>query len=185
MFSDWAFTALLNALLLCSSIARVIAAPIIPINDTFSIPISPLDFGVDYTNDPFPPYPPFTNPDGSNISIANLRGTRLYGWKGCASSEMNIITQAYNDFHTLAKQPAIYKNIDFSSLAARQFWGPVTGRNRINNDRMKEIQRKFYRTRPTRKLTPLKRYLRLPNRYMVSAGGCGRLQILSRAENSG
>lgn len=37
------------------------------------------DYAPDFSNDPFPPYPPVKNPDDSNITIENLRGTRLYG----------------------------------------------------------------------------------------------------------
>jgi hypothetical protein len=91
MFSDTACTALLKALFFCSSIALVSAVPGIPISPGFFIPTSPLEFGVDYTNDSFPPYPPLTNPDGSDINVVNLRGTRLYGWKGCDVSEDKAI----------------------------------------------------------------------------------------------
>lgn len=55
MFSDRTFAAVISALLLSSSIVPVIAAPGIPITGGLTIPTSPLDFGVDYTNDPFPP----------------------------------------------------------------------------------------------------------------------------------
>src|SRR5208282_450281 len=109
------------------------------ITGPFSIATSPLDFGIDYTKDPFPPYPPLTNPDGSNISITNLRGTRLYGWKGCGSSEKNDIAQAFDDFYTLAQQPEVYNNIGWSDLAARQFFGPTVGRNRITDKRKVQI----------------------------------------------
>jgi hypothetical protein len=143
MFFDRAFAALLNALLLCSLITRVIAAPGIPLPGGLSIPTSPLDFGVDYTKDPFPPYPPLTNPDGSNITVENLRGTRLYGWKGCGSPERNDITQAFDDFYTLSQQPEVYNSIGWTGLAARQFFGPEVGRNSIPDKRKKEIQRRF------------------------------------------
>jgi hypothetical protein len=137
MFSDRAFAAPLNALLLCSLIVHVTAAPSTLHSGFFPIPQSALEFGVDYTKDPFPPYPAVTNPDGTNISALNLRGTRLYGWKGCDVSEEKIIAQTYNDFYTLAQQPSLYKNLDFSSAASREFWGPSAGKNRINDNRKK------------------------------------------------
>src|SRR5215472_14675882 len=68
------------------------------------------NFAPDYSQDPFPPYPPLQNPDGSNITIENLRGTRLYGWTDCGVNERNDITEAWNDFHTLASQPAVCQN---------------------------------------------------------------------------
>ena len=109
-----AFASLLNALLFCASIARTTAS-------IAGIATSPLDFGIDYTKDPFPPYPPLTYPNGSNISIVNLRGTRLYGWKGYAYSK-NDIAQAFDDFYTLSQQPSVYKNIDWNTPAAQQIY---------------------------------------------------------------
>jgi hypothetical protein len=90
-----------------------------------------------------PPYPDLKNPDGSNITIANLRGTHLFGWKGCEKEEVNEITTAYNDFYTLAQQLSVYNNIDWKSQAATDFWGPSSGVNVVPDDTRKEIQRKL------------------------------------------
>lgn len=45
---------------------------------------NPTDYSPD---DPFPPYPPLTYDNGTNITIQALRGTRLYGWKGKQTAE--------------------------------------------------------------------------------------------------
>lgn len=86
--------------------------------------IDPLDDAPDFSKDPHPPYPPFHRLDGSNFTAENVRGTRLFGWKGCGTNEINIITETWNDFHTLASQKSLYENIDWSSQAAREIWGP-------------------------------------------------------------
>jgi hypothetical protein len=83
------------------------------------------------------------NSDGSNITIANLRGTHLFGWKGCSKEEANEISTAYNDFYTLAQQQSVYNNIDWTSQAATDFWGPSSGDNVVPDDTRKEIQRKL------------------------------------------
>lgn len=86
---------------------------------------------------------PLKNPDGSNITTENLRGTRLYGWADCQTNEINDITEAWNDFHTLANQDSVYKNIDWSENIARDFWGPSTGPNAIPDSRKTEILRRL------------------------------------------
>ena len=100
------------------------------------------DYAPDFSNDPFPPYPPVKNPDGTNISVANARGTRLFGWKGCGSPEQKMITEAYDDFHVLVNQPGVYSNIDWNSKVATDFWGPTSGKNTIQEDTRQEIQRR-------------------------------------------
>src|SRR6187402_2513262 len=76
------------------------------------------DYAPDFSKDQFPPYPSLKNPDGSNITIESLRGTHLFGWKGCETEEVNAISQAYNDFYELARQPVVYNSIDWTSQAA-------------------------------------------------------------------
>ena len=55
-------------------------------------PESIWDNAPDFSNDPYPPYPPLTNSDGSNILVSNLRGTRLFGWMGCSQEEAKMIS---------------------------------------------------------------------------------------------
>lgn len=99
------------------------------------------DFAPDFSNDPFPPYPPVKNPDGSNITIENLRGTRLYGWYGCPSDRVNVIQRAYRDFNTLSSQDGVYRNIDWSAQAATDFWGAAGSPPwKIPDDTRAEIQ---------------------------------------------
>lgn len=78
----------------------------------------------DFSQDQFPPYPPL--PDSSNITTENWRGTRLFGWKGCGVNEVNSITEAWNDFYTLAQQKSLYQNIDWSGRPAQEIWGHST-----------------------------------------------------------
>lgn len=99
------------------------------------------DFAPDYSQDPFPPYPSLQNADGSNITIENLRGTRLYGWTDCGVTERNAITEAWNDFHTLASQPSVYQDIDWTDQAATDFWGASRGTNVIPDERRTQILR--------------------------------------------
>ena len=83
----------------------------------------PLDYGPDFSKDPFPPYPDVMNPDGSNITVENWRGVRLFGWKGCDSGAQSIIVETMKHFHTLADQKALWKDIDWDPPAARDIWG--------------------------------------------------------------
>jgi len=116
------------------------------------------DYAPDFSKDAYPPYPNITNPDGSNLTIENWRGTKLYGWKGCTPHEANDIAQTYNDFHKIVSTDGIYKNIDWSHAAATDFWGPADGDYQIPDDTRKEIQRKnlpfeTYSQCPTTRLT--------------------------------
>lgn len=110
----------------------------------------------DFSNDEIQPYPSLKNSDGSYIDIANLRGVRLFGFKGCGTGEGNDITQAYNDFYTLSNQPG-YNAIDWDSPAATDFFGPSAGQWRLSDDRRAEIQRELtlqYSARFTRPMEP-------------------------------
>ncbi|KIN09024.1 hypothetical protein OIDMADRAFT_23751 [Oidiodendron maius Zn] len=101
------------------------------------------DFAPNFANDPIQPYPSLKNPDGTNISIENLKGTRLYGWKGCSPNEVEDIKDAWDDFYKLAQQKDLYKKIDWASQAATDFWGPASGDRVIPKDTRKEIQQVF------------------------------------------
>jgi hypothetical protein len=101
------------------------------------------DYAPNFANDPFPPFPSLKNSDGTNITVESLRGTHLFGWKGCDNDEVNGITQAYNDFYTLAQQPEVYNSIDWASNAATDFWGPNNPPNVVPDDTRKEIQREL------------------------------------------
>ncbi|KAL9108235.1 MAG: hypothetical protein Q9227_006973 [Pyrenula ochraceoflavens] len=92
----------------------------------------------DTSKDPFPPYPSV-----DNITTTNLRGTRLYGWKGCTKADSDIITEAYDDFYYLANQKALYQNIDWTDQPVKDFFGPSTGASKITDDRRTEIQQIF------------------------------------------
>ena len=67
-----------------------------------------------FQNDSIPPYPSLTNSNGDPLSIESLRGTHLFGWKGCTNEEANMIAVAYDDFYKLAQEPALYSSIDWS-----------------------------------------------------------------------
>ncbi|RYP00514.1 hypothetical protein DL764_006483 [Monosporascus ibericus] len=82
------------------------------------------NYAPDFSNDKFPPYPDLKDESGNNITVENIRGTHLFGWKGCGNEEVNKITRAYKDFHTLTSQDGVYKNIDWAHAAAVDFWGP-------------------------------------------------------------
>ena len=101
------------------------------------------DYAPNFANDPFPPFPSLKNPDGTNITVESLRGTHLFGWKGCSNEEVNGITEAYNDFYTLAQQPEVYNSIDWTSSAATDFWGPNNPPNVVPDNTRKEIQREL------------------------------------------
>lgn len=103
----------------------------------------PLDYAPDFAQDPFPPFPDIHNPDGSNISTQNWRGTRLFGWKGCGSRERDTITQAFQDFHMLANQKELYDNIDFDAPAAKDIWGHGAGSKVLRDDIKEQIKRKI------------------------------------------
>jgi hypothetical protein len=100
------------------------------------------DYAPDFSKDPIQPYPDLKKPDGTNISVENIRGTHLFGFRGCAKGDADNIKQAYKDFHTLADQLDVYNNIDWTSDAANDFWGPTTGDNVVPENTRKEIQRK-------------------------------------------
>jgi hypothetical protein len=82
-----------------------------------------------YTNDPFPPYPSLTDP-----TVLNFRGTRLFGWNGCLGPEVADITEAYNDMYKISNLAANYQNIDWSSVAAKEFFGPQSGKYQLTDD---------------------------------------------------
>jgi len=102
------------------------------------------EYSPNYSNDTFPPYPPLTHANGTNIDVQALRGTRLYGWKGCEVQEQKDLAQAYDDFYKLAQQTEVYNNIVWDDQAAKEFFGPAFGVNKIPDARRKQIQRKSF-----------------------------------------
>lgn len=101
----------------------------------------PLANGPDYSQDEFPPYPSLTNADGSNITIDNLRGTRLYGWKGCGAYESKAIAEAFDDFYKLANP--LSSTINWADEVTQDFWGRNEGVNRVPDSRRTQIQQIF------------------------------------------
>ncbi|PIA96168.1 hypothetical protein CB0940_10524 [Cercospora beticola] len=85
--------------------------------------LHPLDYAPDFSKDPFPPYPPVHQLDGSNYTADNWRNTRLFGFRGCGEDEQFAIIEAWDDFYTLAQQKGLYQNTDWNSQAAREIWG--------------------------------------------------------------
>lgn len=105
---------------------------------------NPLDYAPDFSKDPYPPYPPVKNDDGSEISIENWRGTKLFGWKGCEPEEQKIIVETFQHFHKLADNKALYDSIDWVSQAAKEIWGHSTDdRKAVQDDRKKQIKQIF------------------------------------------
>ncbi|KIX08363.1 uncharacterized protein Z518_03019 [Rhinocladiella mackenziei CBS 650.93] len=95
------------------------------------------------------PYPPLPADWDTNVTVTNLLGTRLYGWIGCSPDDREKIRGAYDDFHFLADQPEITAGfidgklrtgIDWTDQAAKDFWGPVTGKNRASDNDRNAIQ---------------------------------------------
>ena len=101
----------------------------------------PLAHGPDYSRDKFPPHPSLTDSNGSNITVENLRGTRLYGWKGCEVDETKAIASAFDDMYKLAKPLA--SKIDWAGEIAVDFWGKNEGLNKVPDDRRTQIQQIF------------------------------------------
>ena len=101
----------------------------------------PLANGPDYSKDKVPPYPSLTNANGSNITVENLRGTRLYGWKDCDVDESKAIASAFDDMYKLANPLA--SQIDWAGEIAEDFWGKNEGRNKVPDDRRTQIQQIF------------------------------------------
>jgi hypothetical protein len=101
------------------------------------------DFAPSFAGDAIQPYPDLTGSDGNNISVDSLRGTHLFGWKGCTGERAKLIKQAYNDFYTLANQLEVYNNIDWSGQAATDFWGPADGKYKIPDNTREEIAREY------------------------------------------
>ena len=71
------------------------------------------DEAPDFSNDTIPPFPSLKDAQGQDLTIANLRGVHLFGWKGCTGDQGKQVAEAYSDFYKLAKQPAVYNNIDW------------------------------------------------------------------------
>lgn len=123
------------------------APTIAPSDDEFIV--TGLDFAPDFSKDPFPPYPDL--PSASDlkaesskpINTNNIRPTILYGFEGCDSYASDIIKETYKDFHKLANQPELYKDIDWNAPEAKEFWGATAGRNKIPDDTKNEIRREF------------------------------------------
>ena len=72
------------------------------------------DEAPDFKNDEIQLFPDLKGPNGTDLTIENLRGVYLYGWKGCSREESRWVTNAYNDFCKLAQQQELYNNIDWS-----------------------------------------------------------------------
>ncbi|KAL8731232.1 MAG: hypothetical protein Q9181_004375 [Wetmoreana brouardii] len=83
------------------------------------------------------PEPPVYNPDGSNISTENWRGTKLFGWKGCDSGAKDIIVETMQDFYKLAQQEALWKDKDWDVPAAKDIWGHATDEKKMLLDNIK------------------------------------------------
>jgi hypothetical protein len=99
------------------------------------------DFAPSFAGDAIQPFPDLTDSSGNNISVDSLRGTHLFGWKGCTGERAKLIKQAYNDFYTLSNQLEVYNNIDWNGQAATDFWGPSSGKNKIPDNTREEIAR--------------------------------------------
>jgi hypothetical protein len=87
--------------------------------DAVSYNITGYDVGPDWSNDPFPPYPPLTDDKGNLIDAQNLRGTRLFGFNGCDSKAQTIIHSTYDDFYKLSHQNGLSANIAWKEEAAK------------------------------------------------------------------
>jgi len=110
MCSNKVYAGIYSALLLLVSVSYVAADNTV------------WDYAPDFSKDSFPPYPDLKNPDGSNITVQNLRGVHLFGWKGCHSTESKGIKETYDDFYKMAQLAELYNNIDWKDKAAREYF---------------------------------------------------------------
>lgn len=150
MYSSITFHFLYCGLFILLTVFCVTAVPILEndaadINSIFSrdnasVP-NPLDYAPDMSGDEFPPYPSMSNSDGSNITAQNLRGVRLFGWKGCSTPDVKTISDAFDDFEKIATIEALYKNIDWTAQAATDIWGHGSGNKAVTDARKAQIQR--------------------------------------------
>ncbi|KAI4197393.1 MAG: hypothetical protein LQ350_005944 [Teloschistes chrysophthalmus] len=101
------------------------------------------DEAPNFKNDPIQPYPDLKGPNGEDLTIENLRGVHLFGYKGCSGQESVWIKEAYSDFYKLAQQPELYNNIDWSDEAIKEFFGPNSNAYKIPPDTRAEIQQIF------------------------------------------
>ncbi|KAL9583439.1 MAG: hypothetical protein Q9212_002704 [Teloschistes hypoglaucus] len=111
--------------------------PSAPLRREFQAIPHPLDYAPDFSKDPFPPWPPITNPDGSKISTESWRGTKIFGWKGCEVEDQHTIVETFTDFHKLASLEALWKNVDWDSPAAKDVWGHTTDEKKVLLDNIK------------------------------------------------
>ena len=101
------------------------------------------DYAPDFSHDTIPPYPSLKDDNGKNITIDSIRGTHLFGWKGCDEGDRDkVIKSAYNSFFTLADQLSVSNNIKWDSDAAIDFFGPADGKYKIPDGTRTEIARK-------------------------------------------
>ena len=98
---------------------------------------NPRDYAPDFYQDPFQPWPSVTNADGSNKTVQNWRGTKLFDWKECDKGAQDIIVETMQSFNTLAQQEAPWKNVDWDSTAAKEIWGHATNNKRMISDNFK------------------------------------------------
>ncbi|KAI1120096.1 hypothetical protein F5Y10DRAFT_290321 [Nemania abortiva] len=97
-------------------------------------------YAPNFASDPFPPYPPLKNDDGSDIAIENLRGTRLFGWEQCGGN-WKPIADAWKEFNGLPSQSGVKSGIDWNSDAVNEFFGGTGAA--IPDGRKKSIQQIF------------------------------------------
>jgi hypothetical protein len=92
MCSNKVYAGIYSALLLLVSVSYVAADNTV------------WDYAPDFSKDSFPPYPDLKNPDGSNITVQNLRGVHLFGWKAAivqkvrASWKLTMISTKWHNW---------------------------------------------------------------------------------------
>ncbi|KAL9585289.1 MAG: hypothetical protein Q9212_001613 [Teloschistes hypoglaucus] len=101
------------------------------------------DEAPNFKNDPIQPYPDLKGPNGEDLTIENLRGVHLFGFKGCSGEEGAWIKEAYGDFYKLAQQAELYNNIDWNDQVMKDFFGPNSKAYKIPPDTRAEIQQIF------------------------------------------
>ncbi|KAF1829867.1 hypothetical protein BDW02DRAFT_126738 [Decorospora gaudefroyi] len=91
--------------------------------DPVNYNVTGYDTAPDLSQYAFDPFPPLKDEDGNQIDAENIRGTRLFGYYGCASGDVKIINEAYNDFGKLSHVNGLYSNIAWGDQAAKEMWG--------------------------------------------------------------
>ena len=78
-----------------------------------------------FKDDSIQPYPDLKGPNGKELTIKELRGVHLFGFKGCTEGKGKAIKESYDDFYELANQPELYDQINWSDKVNKSLLPPT------------------------------------------------------------